>query len=166
MQGNQLRHDLNAVIGGGSNWSLPSFWAPLLRYFTGPILAIILSLAYPSFETLYDDPLHIMGFIVGHFLLVWCVVGFIMPSWFDIFVIEERRDDWKQPLAPNVLRDAHEGELADNMEAGSASSSLEKNTPATKQAKPGETGGPDGVIRHDSDSSTTVDPRSDNPVKY
>lgn len=120
--GNQLRHDLNSVIGGGSNWSLPFFWAPLLRYFTGPLLSIILSLAYPAFETVLDDPLHILGFIIGHFLLVWCVVGFIFPSWLDVFIIPERRDDWKQPVAPRVLRDTQEGQIADEMESASIGS--------------------------------------------
>lgn len=105
----------------GKNWSLPFIWAPLLRYVTGPILAIILSLAYPSFETLSNDPLHVMGFIVGHFLLVWCVAGFFMPKWLDVFIIPERRDDWKQPLAPGIRRDTTEGQIADVMETGSSS---------------------------------------------
>ncbi|OAL01541.1 SNF-domain-containing protein [Phaeosphaeriaceae sp. SRC1lsM3a] len=119
--GNQLRHDLNSLVAVGKNWSLPFIWAPLLRYVTGPILAIILSLAYPSFETLSNDPLHVMGFIVGHFLLVWCVAGFFMPKWLDVFIIPERRDDWKQPLAPGIRRDTTEGQIADVMETGSSS---------------------------------------------
>lgn len=121
LQGNQLRHDLNSLVAVGKNWSLPFIWAPLLRYVTGPILAIILSLAYPSFETLSNDPLHVMGFIVGHFLLVWCVAGFFMPKWLDVFIIPERRDDWKQPLAPGIRRDTTEGQIADVMETGSSS---------------------------------------------
>ena len=120
-KGNQLRHDLNSVIAIGKNWSLPFIWAPLLRYVSGPILAIILSLAYPSFETLDNDPLHIMGFIVGHFLLVWCVAGFFFPRWLDVFIIPERRNDWKQHLAPGVVRDTTEGQIADHMESGSSS---------------------------------------------
>lgn len=121
--GNQLRHDLNSVIGLGKNWQLPFFWAPVLRYITGPILAIILSLSYPAFEEVTDDPLHILGFIIGHFLLVWCVVGFIFPGWLDVFIIPERRDDWKQPVAPRVLRDTQDGMVADGMESASLSGS-------------------------------------------
>lgn len=86
------------------------------------MLSIILSLAYPAFETVLDDPLHILGFIIGHFLLVWCVVGFIFPSWLDVFIIPERRDDWKQPVAPRVLRDTQEGQIADEMESASIGS--------------------------------------------
>jgi solute carrier family 6 GABA transporter-like protein 1 len=93
------------VIGKGKNWRLPVFWAPLLRYISSPILAIILSLAYPTFQEVNNDPLYIIGFIVAHFLLLWIVVGWLVPSWFDVFVIHERRDDWKQPYAPNVLRE-------------------------------------------------------------
>jgi len=136
-QGNQLRHDLNAVIGGGSNWSLPAMWAPLLRYFSGPILAIILSLAYPAFERLNNDPFHIMGFIIAHFLLLWCILGFVMPRWLDIFIIPERRDDWKQPAAPCVLRGTREAEVSSSMEAASASESLHEAKPgsATKDSQ-------------------------------
>lgn len=129
IQGNQLRHDLNAVIGGGKNWSLPAIWAPLLRYFSGPILAIILSLAYPTFEGLNNDPLHVMGFIIGHFLLIWCILGFVMPRWLDIFIIPERRDDWKQPIAPCVVRATREAETSSSMEAASASDSIHEAKP-------------------------------------
>ncbi|KAL5625741.1 hypothetical protein FOBRF1_000084 [Fusarium oxysporum] len=114
--GNQLRHDLNSVIGNGNNWSLPFLWAPMLRYVSGPILAIIFSLAYPSFEEVKNDPLYILGFIVAHLLLVWCVIGFVFPRWFNMFIIPERRDDWKQPYAPNVLRGTTEGKDATKAE--------------------------------------------------
>lgn len=134
-QGNQLRHDLNSIIGGPGNWSLPAVWAPLLRYFSGPVLAIILSLAYPAFEGLNNDPLHVMGFIIGHFLLIWCVVGFVMPRWLDIFILEERRDDWKQPTAPCVLRDTNEAEIADGMESASQSDSAQEKEKETNLPK-------------------------------
>ncbi|SCV27438.1 uncharacterized protein FFB14_01551 [Fusarium fujikuroi] len=79
----------------------------MLRYVSGPILAIIFSLAYPSFEEVKNDPLYILGFIVAHLLLVW---------WFNVFIVSERRDDWKQPYAPNVLRGTTEGEDATKAE--------------------------------------------------
>ncbi|KAL2207317.1 SNF-domain-containing protein [Sarocladium strictum] len=122
--GNQLRHDLNSVIGIDKNWTLPAVWPILLRYVTGPILAIILSLAYPAFEDVYNDPMHIFGFIIGHFLLVWAVGFFFFPKWLDIFIVPERRDDWRQPVAPGVLRDTTEGVMADGMETGSAEKKL------------------------------------------
>ncbi|KAH4963688.1 hypothetical protein HBI38_130570 [Parastagonospora nodorum] len=155
--GNQLRHDLNAVIGGEKNWTLPFFWAPLLRYFSGPILAIILSLAYPSFDQLRYDPLHVMGFIIAHFLLVWCVIGFVIPQWLDIFIIPERRDDWKQPLAPGILRDTTEGEVVDRLETGSQFDMTEgkKDDSVSNNTS-------NGSLRHDSNSSVTADLRGDN----
>jgi solute carrier family 6 GABA transporter-like protein 1 len=134
---------LNSVIGGGSNWSLPAIWAPLLRYFSGPILAIILSLAYPTFEGLNNDPLHVMGFIIGHCLLLWCILGFVMPRWLDVFIIPERRDDWKQPIAPCVVRSTREAEISSSMEEAASGS---------------------GSMVHDAkleSSSVTKDPRSD-----
>jgi solute carrier family 6 GABA transporter-like protein 1 len=65
-----------------------------------------------------------MGFIVGHFLLVWCILGFVTPRWFDVFIIPERRDDWKQPMAPCVVRGAREAEVASSMEVASGSGSV------------------------------------------
>ncbi len=58
-----------------------------------------------------------MGFIIGHFLLLWVVVGLFMPQWFGVFIIPERRDDWKQPTAPCVLRGTVENDEADSLES-------------------------------------------------
>jgi solute carrier family 6 GABA transporter-like protein 1 len=69
--------------------------------------------------------MHILGFIIGHFLLVWVVVFFFFPQWLDVFIIPERRDDWKQPIAPGVLRDTTEGVMADGMETGSSEKKLD-----------------------------------------
>jgi solute carrier family 6 GABA transporter-like protein 1 len=49
------------------------------------------------------------------------VIGFIFPRWFNVFVIPERRDDWRQPYAPNVLRGTTEGEEATKAETGTSS---------------------------------------------
>jgi len=48
MQGNQLRRDLNVIVGTGKNWKIPVFWGPLLRYISAPILAIVFSFSYPE----------------------------------------------------------------------------------------------------------------------
>lgn len=143
-QGNALRRDLNSVIGLGKNWSLPVIWAPLLRYFSGPVLAVIFSLAYPTFDTHKSDPLQIYGFIIAHFLLLWVVAGFVMPRWFGVFIVHERRDDWKQPYAPNVLRDTTEGEVADSMEAASSS-----RPGSSRESKEKERDGVDDDLRRE-----------------
>lgn len=98
-----------------------------------------------------------MGFIIGHFLLVWCVVGFLMPKWLDVFIIEERRDDWKQPVAPCVLRDTTEGEIADSLEAGSSPDPMQENKQIVQDKDLTE-----GTLQRDSSSSVTIDPQSDN----
>ena len=92
-----------------------------------------------------NDPLHVMGFIVAHFLLIWVILGFVMPRWLDIFIIPERRDDWKQPIAPCVLRGTREADLDGSMEAASGSGSDFMHD----EAKP------------DSVTKATTDPRSD-----
>jgi hypothetical protein len=71
----------------------------------------------------------VMGFIIGHFLLVWCVLGFVMPRWLDVFIIPERRDEWKQPIAPCILRSTHEPEIDSNMEAALAFDSIHEGKP-------------------------------------
>lgn len=128
-----LRHDLNTVCGVGKNWSLPVFWAPILRYVTGPILAIIFSLAYPTFEEVKNDPLYIVGFIVAHCLLLWIVIGFVFPRWYDIFIKHERREDWKQPYAPNILRDTTDGHEPGSNEAATSEAAMSSETSSKKE---------------------------------
>lgn len=70
-----------------------------------------------------------MGFIIAHFLLLWVVLGFVMPRWLDIFIIPERRDDWKQPLAPCVIRNTAEADIATGMENASPSDSVHEAKP-------------------------------------
>jgi hypothetical protein len=38
VQGNQLRRDLNYVVCIGNQWRLPTYWAPILRYFAATAL--------------------------------------------------------------------------------------------------------------------------------
>jgi len=104
----------------------------MLRYVSGPILAIIFSLAYPTFEEVMNDPLHIVGFFVAHCLLLWIVIGFIFPRWYDIFIKHERREDWKQPYAPNILRDTTDGQEADNNEAAMSEAATSSETSSKK----------------------------------
>ncbi|KAI0545699.1 hypothetical protein F4679DRAFT_575991 [Xylaria curta] len=91
--GNQLRRDLNCVVGVGKNWKIPIFLPVLLRYVSGPTLAIIFSFAYPEFYTLRYDPLMITGFTLAHILLVLILVGFVMPRYYDIFIPPSRQGE-------------------------------------------------------------------------
>ncbi|KAF2452336.1 putative sodium/chloride dependent neurotransmitter transporter [Lineolata rhizophorae] len=118
-QGNQLRHDLNVIVGAGKNWNIPNWWAPILRYIAAPILAIVFSFAYPEFYTLRDDPVYIFGFIIAHFGILLVGIGFILPKWFDVFVPAERRNEGYKTYAPNVLMGTIEAESDDRLEASS-----------------------------------------------
>ena len=102
-QGNQLRRDLNQIVAKGKNWKIPFFWAPVIRYVSCPILAIILSFAYPSFYAKRFDPLHIFAFAVAHVIAVIVILGFVVPGAFDIFIAPERRDRDNTVYAPQVL---------------------------------------------------------------
>lgn len=99
-QGNQLRRDLNLVVGRGKNWRIPTFWPVLLRYISGPVLSIIFSFAYPEFYTLRYDPMMIAGFILAHLGLLLILLGFVMPRYYDIFIpLDRRNEEFKKTLA-------------------------------------------------------------------
>ncbi|KAG9567157.1 SNF-domain-containing protein, partial [Aureobasidium melanogenum] len=91
--GNQLRRDLNLIIGSGKNWKIPFFLPILLRYVSGPVLAIIFSFAFPEFHTLRYDPMMITGFILSVLGMLAVLLGFVMPRYYDVFVPVERRDE-------------------------------------------------------------------------
>ncbi|KAF1807897.1 SNF-domain-containing protein [Eremomyces bilateralis CBS 781.70] len=137
--GNQLRRDLNVIVGGGSNWNIPVFLPLLLRYISGPVLAIIFSFAYPEFKTLKNDPMMVAGFILAHLGLVLIILGFVMPRYYDIFVPVHRRDKGTEPTIANetkgiegseVTTDIHNNGL-DGGEAGFAFSSSREQEKAT-----------------------------------
>jgi solute carrier family 6 GABA transporter-like protein 1 len=63
----------------------------LLRYISGPVLAIIYSFAYPEFHTLRYDPMMIAGFILAHITMLVVILGFTIPRYYDAFIPMERR---------------------------------------------------------------------------
>ena len=88
----------------GTNWSIPVYWGPILRYGSAPILAMVASFAYPKFyEKGRMDPLHICGFTFAHITVLLAIIGVAIPRALDVFVLPEKRDDWKAPYAPQVL---------------------------------------------------------------
>jgi solute carrier family 6 (neurotransmitter transporter, GABA) member 1 len=126
-QGNQLRRDLNIIVGTGKNWKIPTFLPVLLRYVSGPILAIVLSFAYPEFHTLRYDPLMILGFIVANIGMVIILAGFIMPRYYGLLVPPHRRDEGAEVTIPNepkgqVVARAMEDPDIDGGESGSKTS--------------------------------------------
>ena len=63
----------------------------LLRYISGPVLAIIYSFAYPEFHTLHYDPMMIAGFILAHITMLVVILGFTIPRYYDAFIPMGRR---------------------------------------------------------------------------
>lgn len=91
-------------MGAGKNWNIPVYWAPILRYISAPILAIVASFAYPKFyEKGRMDPLHICGFAFAHITVLVAIIGIAVPRALDVFVLPEKRNDCKAPYAPQVL---------------------------------------------------------------
>ncbi|KAJ0336153.1 hypothetical protein COL922a_008316 [Colletotrichum nupharicola] len=126
--GNQLRRDLNVIIGSGKNWNIPTFWPVLLRYVSGPILAIVYGFSYPAFYKLRYDPLHILGFGVGHIALLIIFGSFIFPRWYDLFIPAKRQNEGKLGYAPNVTIGADEAQAAaaGNLEEGHSEAATER----------------------------------------
>jgi solute carrier family 6 GABA transporter-like protein 1 len=68
----------------------------LLRYVSGPVLAIIFSFAFPEFHTLRYDPMMITGFILSILGMVGVLMGFVMPRYYDALIPVERRREGMQ----------------------------------------------------------------------
>ncbi|KAH7120905.1 hypothetical protein B0J11DRAFT_490598 [Dendryphion nanum] len=124
--GNQLRRDLNIIVGGGKNWNIPPFLPFLLRYVSGPVLAIIFSFAFPAFQQYKRDPMMIAGFILAWLGIVAMIIGFVMPRYYDALIPLHRRTEGTEPTEVNRIKgevvaraveDAHAREV-DPMEAG------------------------------------------------
>ncbi|KAL8345851.1 hypothetical protein RB601_005759 [Gaeumannomyces tritici] len=109
--GNQLTRDLNGVVGTGKNWKIPSFWAPLLKYMTSPVLLMLLSLAYPLFISKRTDPQQIFAFSFMHIVMVVTVSVFVYPRYFNVFVKREARGAGDQPVAPGVTMDTYTADI-------------------------------------------------------
>jgi solute carrier family 6 GABA transporter-like protein 1 len=88
---------LNVIVGQGKNWKIPAFMPFLLRYISGPVLAIIFSFAFPEFHTLRYDPMMIAGFIISILTVVVILVGFVMPRYYDAFIPLHRREEGTEP---------------------------------------------------------------------
>ncbi|RAR15030.1 SNF-domain-containing protein [Stemphylium lycopersici] len=98
--GNQLRRDLNVIVGQGNNWKIPAFMPFLLRYLSGPVLAIIFSFAFPEFHTLRYDPMMIAGFILSIITVIVILLGLVMPRYYDAFIPVGRRFEGTEPTVP------------------------------------------------------------------
>ncbi|KAF1831275.1 solute carrier family 6 protein [Decorospora gaudefroyi] len=99
--GNQLTRDMNVVIGVGKNWNIPWFWAPIMKYISGPILAIVLSFAYPKFiETHMFDPIFIYGFSIVHLVYPTIILAALIPSWFNWIIPSEKIALGSKPVVP------------------------------------------------------------------
>lgn len=66
-----------------------------------PILAIVLSFSYPSFNAVRHDPCHIVGFVIANLTMVFIAVGWLLPKFYDPFVPTEKRGEGHIDFAPN-----------------------------------------------------------------
>jgi len=108
--GNQLTRDLNVVVGFGKNWNIPMFWAPVMKYISGPILLIVLSFAYPQFDEKHKfDPIMIYGFSIVHLVVPTVVVGLLLPSWFNWIIPSAIIPKGDKPVAPMETIDNTQG---------------------------------------------------------
>ena len=101
--GHILAQDLNQIVAQRKNWSLPPFWAPLLRWFAAPILMTILSLGYSDFvKNNSNDPLHIFSFVIAHLFVVMLALSIIVPNSLNIFIRDHDRDADAQQYLESV----------------------------------------------------------------
>jgi solute carrier family 6 GABA transporter-like protein 1 len=110
-------------VGNGRNWKIPAFMPFLLRYISGPVLAIILSFAFPEFHKLRYDPMMIAGFILSILGVTMMVLGFIAPRYFNVFVPASRRAEGTEVTIANEIKveKDHEAEVSETEVKRSAS---------------------------------------------
>ena len=142
-QGNQLRRDLNVVVGQGRNWRIPFFMPVLLRYISGPILFFFNDTATTEIYTLRYDPLMIAGFILAHLGLLMVLLGFVMPRYYDAFIPPERRGEGTGHTVAGVPKepDATPAHTVPSGGSGDAISREEKGVANEERS-------PDGGRRH------------------
>ncbi|PGH29735.1 solute carrier family 6 (neurotransmitter transporter, GABA) member 1 [[Emmonsia] crescens] len=99
--GNQLTRDLNVAVATGKNWSIPVYWGPVIKYVSAPILGIIIGFAYPLFNSVRNDPLHIFAFASANVVMVIVVIALIIPRSLNLMLPAARREKVEQ-YAPGV----------------------------------------------------------------
>jgi len=86
-----------------------------------PILAIILSFSYPSFNALRHDPCQIVGFVVANMTMAFVAIGFLLPKFYDPFIPMEKRGEGHLDFAPNeaiAVVDTHRSRVAQDVVIG------------------------------------------------
>ncbi|KAA8616815.1 Na+-dependent transporter of the SNF family [Pyrenophora tritici-repentis] len=132
--GNQLRRDLNVIVGQGKNWKIPAFMPFLLRYLSGPVLAIILSFAFPEFHTLRYDPMMIAGFILSILTIIVILLGLIMPRYYDAFIPVHRRFEGTEPTVAMQTKDELGGRpIADVVTAEQGDSGILRDSSSVQE---------------------------------
>jgi hypothetical protein len=89
---------------------------------------MLTSFAYPSFNAVRNDPLHIFGFCVGHVVMALVVGGLIVPRSFDVFIPKARQGEGDLPYAPSVLIGQGELQTTRAVEEGFDDVSQEEQT--------------------------------------
>lgn len=102
--GNQLKRDLNRIIVSGNNWRLHWFWPICLKYITAPAVGLVFTFAYPKFlnttDRMFENPPYLYSFILMHLVVIFIIVLFIFPRFFNFLIPETRREDgkWREPM--------------------------------------------------------------------
>ncbi len=63
---------------------------------------MVWTFAYPKFlnNNMYNDPPFMYSFILMHMTVLFIVVLFMFPRWFNFLIPETRRDDGKYEVMP------------------------------------------------------------------
>jgi solute carrier family 6 GABA transporter-like protein 1 len=127
----------------------------MIRYIAAPILAIVYSFSYSGFYEVRNDPLHILGFAVGHIALIIIFAGFMLPRWFNVMIPPERRNDGKLDIGARVPADQH---LA-HEQAATEAASLEERPDVAEEKKADARGDLENESSRSEDSPGRVSPR-------
>lgn len=118
-----MKRDLNVTVAQGKNWPLTWYWALCLRYISMPVLAIVFSFGYPSFQGQRVDPLVIFAFVVAHIAILTVASTLILPRWMDPLIPSERQEESVRGYAPQVLLGVDDIIVTSGLEDGHSESS-------------------------------------------
>lgn len=99
-QADQLRKDLNASICTSGAWEIPLIWAYTMKFITGPITALIGAFSIGKFADVGTDVTRILGSLTGAALILFVIVGILMPRFFDIFLPPGEQNAWEEQFEP------------------------------------------------------------------
>jgi solute carrier family 6 (neurotransmitter transporter, GABA) member 1 len=94
-QPDQLRKDLNTVVACHGRTSIPFMWALIIKFVTGPVTLIMCSFSLIGIVELVTDPIAAFGVFTGMLIVLFTIVGIIVPRFLNPLIPLGEEKGWK-----------------------------------------------------------------------